>query len=260
MTVADTAAPAVEVQQLRVILGEQFALRGVSLKIRAGSRVALVGANGAGKSTLLRALAGLVRPESGEIAIHGTRLAVDPWRARRAIGFVAHQPMLYPELTANENLSFYARLYGLDQIPERVAGGLARVGLSDRSKSRVGTLSRGMLQRLALARALIHEPSILLLDEAESGLDAVATGLLLDVLQAETGLRTVILASHDLGFVRAAADEVIMLRAGRIAVTGQLAGQPLTWLQQRYAEVLATPTASSVARPGPVCAEGARRL
>ena len=251
--------PAVEVQGLRVILGEQFALRNVSLQIQAGARVALVGANGAGKSTLLRALAGLVRPESGEIALHGVPLAADPWHARRAIGFVGHQPMLYPELTAAENLRFYARLYGLDDIGGRVAAGLRRVDLAYRADSRVGTLSRGMLQRLALARALLHEPSILLLDEAESGLDAVATGLLLDVLRAQAGQRTVILASHDLGFVHAAADEVLMLRAGRVADRLHLAAHPLSWLQERYAEVLAHSTAAKPDQRQPVGAEGSRR-
>jgi ABC-type multidrug transport system ATPase subunit len=115
-----------------------------------------------------------------------------------------------------------------------------------------------MLQRLALARALLHEPSILLLDEAESGLDALATELLLDVLRAESGQRTVILASHDLGFVHAAADEAVMLRSGRIADTLQLAGHPLSWLQEHYASLLVrSATAPGQARQ-PVSADGAR--
>ena len=167
--------------------------------------------------------------------------------------------MLYPELSAAENLRFYARLYGLDDIAARVTGGLKRVDLLDRANSRTDTLSRGMVQRLALARALLHEPSILLLDEAESGLDAVATDLLLDILRAEAGRRTVILASHDLGFVRAAADEVVLMRAGRVADRLQVAGESLSWLQDRYAEVLAhAPGARDTTRQ-PVIAESVRR-
>ena len=258
MAMTELGIQAVEVRGLRVILGEQVALRGIDLTVQAGSRVALVGANGAGKSTLLRALAGLVRVDAGEIAINGTPLAVDPWQARRAIGLVAHKPMLYPELTAAENLRFYARLYGLDQPSERVAAGLNRVGLADRADSRVGTLSRGMAQRLALARALLHEPSILLLDEAESGLDSAATERLLGVLHAEAGQRTVILASHDLGFVQAAADDVVMLKAGRVASTLPLANRSAEWLRERYAEVLAVPVVTGKSSGQLVGAEGVR--
>jgi heme exporter protein A len=245
---------AVEIVGLRVILGEQVALRGVNLSVRAGICVALVGPNGAGKSTLLRALAGLVRPESGHVSLDGRPLASDPWYARRAIGFVGHQPMLYPELTAAENLRFYGRLYGLDRLNERVRAGLTQVQLLDRADSRADTLSRGMMQRLALARALLHEPSILLLDEAESGLDATATDLLLGILHAQAGQRTVILASHDLGFVQAAADEVVILRNGRVIERLMLADGSRARLHERYADVLARPTtrgpATSGARPG----------
>jgi heme exporter protein A len=238
--------PAVEVRGLRVAFGEQTVLRGVSLSIASGVRTGLIGPNGAGKSTLLRALAGLVRPERGEIAVHGVAISTEPWQARRAVGVVGHQPMLYPELTAAENLEFYARLYGLDAVPARVAAGLSRVGLADRADSQVATLSRGMQQRLALARALLHEPSILLLDEAESGLDAAATDMLLGLLRDDVGQRTVILASHDLGFVQAAVSEAVILRSGRLADRLPLNGQTAAWLQEQYARVLAR----SVERPG----------
>ncbi|MCC7367630.1 MAG: ABC transporter ATP-binding protein [Chloroflexi bacterium] len=234
----EAARPAVDVRRLRVVLGDQTVLRGIDLTAAAGSRVGLVGPNGAGKSTLLRALAGLLRPERGTILLNGVELAEDPWHGRRAVGVVGHQPMLYPELTARENLQFYARLYGLPDAGARADEGLRRVGLEERAGSRAGALSRGMLQRVALARALLHDPSILLLDEAESGLDAVATDHLLDVLRAEHGRRTVILASHDLSFVQAAAEHVVLLRAGRVVETLDLAGQTLSWLQEQYANVL----------------------
>jgi ABC-type multidrug transport system ATPase subunit len=131
---------AVEVRGLRVLLGDQPALRGVDLSIASGSRVALVGPNGAGKSTLLRVLAGLVRPASGDVRVHGQSLAADPWGARRAIGLVAHYSMLHPDLTARENLSVYARLYALDGVEQRVESALLSVGLLERSSSRVANL------------------------------------------------------------------------------------------------------------------------
>jgi heme exporter protein A len=243
---------------LRIVLGDQVALRGISLSVAYGARVAVIGPNGAGKSTLLRALSGLARLASGEILVHGTSLSADPWLARRAVGVVGHQPMLYPDLTAAENLRFYAQLYSLDRVSERVATGLERVGLLDRAASRVGTLSRGMVQRLSLARALLHEPSILLLDEAESGLDSAATELLLQVLDGEASRRTVLLASHDLAFVQAAASEMVILRHGRVAERLPLDGHSGGWLQDRYAEVLARPISRAVT-PAPELA-GARRL
>src|SRR5262249_12368354 len=158
----------------------------------------VVGPNGAGKSTLLRVVAGLLRPTSGDILIQGQSVAGDPWAARRAVGMVGHQSMLHPDLTARENLAVYARLYGLDRIGARVAAGLDSVDLTTRAANRIATFSRGMTQRLALARALLHEPAILLLDEAESGLDARARDRLLTALD---NTRTAILASHDLAYV-----------------------------------------------------------
>jgi ABC-type multidrug transport system ATPase subunit len=214
-------------------------LNGTDLTVDPGTRLALVGPNGAGKSTLLRVIAGLLRPASGIVQIDGRSIADDPWHARRTVGLVGHQPMLYPELTSRENLTFYARLYGLDGAEERVAAALTRVDLSRRAGDRVGTLSRGMLQRLALARALLHEPAILLLDEAESGLDAHAHELLIAALGAGPERRTVLLASHDLGYVCEVAEAVAFLHRGRVAEVVQTAGLTIAALQDRYAEVLA---------------------
>ena len=230
------AEPAVEVAGVRVILADQPALRGIDLVIGRGTRLALVGPNGAGKSTLLRVIAGLLRPASGEVRIDGRSLAQDPIHARRAVGLVAHQSMLHPELTAQENLATYARLYGLDRVAERVAAGLDRVGLSARATSRVATLSRGMIQRLALARALLHEPSVLLLDEAETGLDVRARDLLFSVLGAD---RTATLATHDLAYVAEVADEVAFMSRGRIVGRCPTIGLRASDLSERYAEALA---------------------
>jgi heme exporter protein A len=228
--------PAVELRRVRVILAEQPVLRGVDLAIGGGSKVALVGPNGAGKSTLLRVIAGLLRPTSGEIMIDGRALAEDPWHARRAVGMVAHQSMLHPDLTSRENLLTYGRLYGLDRLDERVTLGLERVGLAARAKSRVSTLSRGMVQRLSLARALLHEPSVLLLDEAETGLDVRARDLLVAALDAE---HTAILATHDLSYVSEVADEIVFLNRGRVVGQCGLPGLSPAEVRERYAEALA---------------------
>jgi heme exporter protein A len=227
---------AVELHGVRVSLGEQPVLRGIDLAVGRGRTVALVGPNGAGKSTLLRVIAGLLRPSEGEVSVEGRPVASDPWHARRAVGMVGHQSMLHPELTARENLLTYGRLYGLDRLGERVTAGLERVGLAGRANSRVSTLSRGMAQRLALARALLHEPSVLLLDEAETGLDARARDLLVEALG---GAQTAILATHDLGHVAEVADKVMFLVRGRIAGRCGLAGLDATDLRERYAEALA---------------------
>jgi ABC-type multidrug transport system ATPase subunit len=227
---------AVELRHLRVILSDQPVLRGIDLSHRHGVTLALVGPNGAGKSTLLRVLAGLLRPASGDAWIDGRSLAADPWYARRAVGMVGHQPMLHPELTAHENLALYARLYGLARPDQLASEGLARVGLTDRSDSRVSTLSRGMVQRVALARALLHDPSILHLDAAETGLDARAR----DVLEAALrGPRTALIASHDLSFVREVADAIAFMRSGRIVGRCRTAGVSATELAERYAEAMA---------------------
>ena len=234
-----TADTVVEVRGLRVVLGEQPVLRGVDLAVDRGTRTALVGPNGAGKSTLLRVVAGLTRPGEGEVYVEGHSLAADPWHARRAIGLVGHHPMLHPDLTGRENLLVFAGLYGLDGVDERAEAGLRRFGLERQGDARVATLSRGMLQRLALARALLHEPAVLLLDEAETGLDARAHDWLLAALGARGGGRTVIFASHDLGFVREVADEAVFLRAGRVAGRIRTAGLGTDELRERYADALA---------------------
>jgi ABC-type multidrug transport system ATPase subunit len=259
---------AVEIAGLRVVLGDLTALRGIDLTVGRGTRLALVGPNGAGKSTLLRVLAGLLRPQAGDVRIEGRSLAADPCHARRAVGLVGHQSMLHPDLSARENLTVFARLYGLDRDAERVETGLRSVGLLGRADARASTLSRGMLQRLALARALLHRPSILLLDEAETGLDARAHEMLVAALDAapsdgvpganpgassRNGVtppgRTVVLASHDLGFIREVAHEAVFLRSGRVVGRTTTAGLGEDELRARYAEAMAArtpaPTAST---------------
>ncbi len=230
---------AVEIRRLRLDLGDRPILRGIDLAMPPDARLALVGPNGAGKSTLLRVVAGLLRPSSGDVTILGRSILADPWHARRAIGLVGHQPMLHPDLTVQENLETYARLYGLDEVAAVVESGLRQVGLLARAKSRTSTLSRGMLQRVSIARALLHDPPILLLDEAETGLDRDAHRLLRDVLDQRGGARAVIFASHDLAYVAEVASQVAFLRSGRVAGLAETTGGPGE-LQVRYAEALAS--------------------
>lgn len=195
--------------------GPTAALRGVDLRVAWDERVALLGGNGAGKTTLLRLAAGLLRPTSGEIAIAGHALDRAGSGARRLVGFVGHQSLLYPDLTVEENLAFFARLYGVSDSDRRIGALLARLGVAGRRRDRVRTLSRGLQQRVSLARALLHDPPILLLDEPETGLDAAGRTLLAEEVGAPG--RTCLLSTHDRGLARQVADRAVVLVGGRIA-------------------------------------------
>jgi len=174
-------------------------LRGVNLHVRQGEFVTLVGANGAGKTTLIRIVATLLSPTSGETIIGGWPLPRHAEKVRQHIGLVSHQPMLYGDLTAAENLSFFARLYQLKDQADRIARALKEVGLTARQRDPVSTFSRGMVQRLTIARATLHEPDVLLLDEPYTGLDQDAARLLDSLLQREMEKkRTILMITHNL--------------------------------------------------------------
>ena len=168
--------------------GERIALRAVDLDVDPGAFLVVTGANGSGKTTLLRLVAGLLAPTGGELSV-----AVD--RAR--FGYVAHEPLVYRELTALENLDLYGRLYRVPERRDRIGMLLERFGLWDVRRERAGAFSRGMLQRLALCRALLHEPDLLLLDEPYNALDADGSGLLDGELAGLAGDRTFLVATHD---------------------------------------------------------------
>ncbi len=175
------------------------AVDGIDLRLQPGEFLTVFGPNGAGKSTLLGLLAGRLRPTRGEISVRGQRLDPGSTEWRSDIGVLSHHGMLYPHLTASENLRFFGRLFGLDALDERVERGLARVDLSDRRDSRVHTLSHGMRQRLAMARALLHDPYVILLDEPYTGLDPHAASVLQSVLMSlRDGQRTVVMVTHNL--------------------------------------------------------------
>ena len=193
-------------------------LRGVNLHVRPGEFVALVGPNGAGKTTLLRIVATLLKATAGSITVGGWPLPEHADQVRRHIGLVSHQPLAYNDLSAEDNLLFFARLFGLEQPEERVIAALRTVGLYGRRRDYIRTFSRGMLQRLTIARVTLHEPEVLLLDEPYTGLDPTAVSLLDNLLQKEHQRgRTILMITHDLLHGRNQVDRTVMLHKGRIA-------------------------------------------
>jgi len=216
--------------------GRARVLRGVSVQVAAGEGVVVLGPNGAGKSTWLRLCAGVQQPTEGVLRLFGS--AARHAGVRRRIGVMAHQSFLYGDLTAGENLVFYARLYRLAE-PARVARHwLARVGLGAVAATPVRVLSRGMEQRLALARALLHEPELLLLDEPWSGLDAEAAAVLSSLLaELRRGGRTVVVATHDLDRGLAIADRALILHRGRLAAETPVDGDAVATVGAMYRRV-----------------------
>ena len=206
---------AIETHALTKRYGGIEVVRDVSLRLPAGSRTALLGANGAGKTTLITMLSTLVSPTSGDATIAGHSLAKKPEALRRTIGVLAHKPMLYEELSALENLHLFARLYGVADATARIEELLRTVGVWTRRDEPVAVLSRGTHQRIALARALVHRPSILLADEPETGLDPQGVALLDEVALASPGL-TVIAATHRIDRVEAWATGLVRLDRGRV--------------------------------------------
>ena len=197
--------------------GERAALADVSLSLSGGRTLVVFGPNGAGKTTLLRVLATLLRPHAGEARVLGERLPSDAWRVRGRIGLLAHEPLLYRELTARENLRYHARLHGVDD--ERVARRLREVGMGERADEPLRTLSRGMAQRVAVARATLHEPELLLLDEPYANLDPAAVEQVEPLIGAGAN-RTRVLTSHDPERGLAEADVALGLRDGRVVLLG----------------------------------------
>jgi heme exporter protein A len=205
----------IELEGLVRCYGEREALSDVSLSLPAGQTLVVFGPNGAGKTTLLRVLATLLRPHSGRVEVLGHNLPDDAWRVRGRIGLLGHEPLLYRELTPRENLRFHSRLHGVGSV--RVDELLARVGIDARADEPLRTLSRGMVQRVAVARAVLHDPPLLLLDEPRANLDPAAIELV-DPLIGRTSGRTRVISSHDPGGGLAEADVALGLRDGRPAL------------------------------------------
>jgi heme exporter protein A len=193
--------------------GDRVALDRVSFALAPGQTLAVLGPNGAGKTTLLKVLATLLRPHEGDVRVLGSALPGEAWKVRGQVGYLGHEPALYRSLTARENLQFAARLHGVE--PARVDALLDAVGLARRADDRVEEFSRGMRQRIAAARAVLHDPPLLLLDEPLSALDVRAVELLEPLIGRASG-RTRVLVTHDVERGRAEADQVLALRSGRM--------------------------------------------
>jgi heme exporter protein A len=228
----ETEPLAIECRGLARHFGERTALREVTLEVPAGASLAVLGRNGAGKSTLLRIFASLLRPHAGEVLIFGEPLPRRAWAVRARLGLLGHEPLLYRELTGRENLDYHARLHRVP--PERVTEVLAAVDMDRRADDPVRLLSRGMVQRLAIARAVLHRPQLLLLDEPRANLDPGASELIEPLIGRAAGV-TRVLTSHDPRAALAEADLVLALKAGRPV----FAGEPAAFDERRLAELYA---------------------
>jgi heme exporter protein A len=209
---------AIELDRLERRYGERVALTDVSARVERGQTLAVLGANGAGKTTLLQVLAGLLRPHGGRAVVLGAELPGERWKLPGRVGYLGHEPLLYRELSARENLRYHARLHGVDA--ERVSVVLGAVGMERRADDPVRELSRGMVQRVAAARAVLHEPELLLLDEPRANLDPSAVEQLEPLIGRPSG-RTRVLVSHDVRGALAEADAVLRLHQGRPAPEGE---------------------------------------
>jgi len=216
---AHDAPPAVRLTDLSLRIDDKPILEQIRLEVPAGQMVALLGHNGAGKSSLLKVLASLARPSAGRMELFGAVVRIGTGQGRARIGLISHQPILYRDLSPRENLDFFGRLYDCDDPAARATQLLERVGMTDRADDPVRTLSRGMVQRVSIARALMHDPGLLLADEPFAGLDAASVATLESLL---TGLgragRTVIMANHDVRQSLDLADQVVVLRRGRVVL------------------------------------------
>lgn len=225
------ARPLIQVSGLYKRFGRKNVLRGVEMDVTAGQVMALLGDNGAGKSTLLRIISGLAKADRGDVRLDGHSLKSVGHELRRYIGLVSHSPLLYDSLSAEENLAFFARMYDIQQPAERVASILHDVDLWTRRRDPVRTYSRGMVQRLAIGRAILHNPPVLLLDEPDTGLDQSSAQMLQELIRslgAEN--RAILLSTHNLDRAVEWADSVSLLVGGKIVyqdTTAHLSGPQL---------------------------------
>ncbi len=226
---------AIQVKHLAKSFGGRLVLRNLELEVEHGHSLGIIGHNGSGKTTLIRILAGLTRPNSGTVQIDGVAQGTSACDARQSIGLVSHNTFLYQDLTPIENLRFYGRLFDVPDMEARIEVSLERLGLGHHRNSPVRTLSRGLQQRCSIARALLHDPPVVLLDEPDSGLDIQGAGLLPELLQA-AGLaqRTVIMTSHNLELSLAMVERVAILARGRLAWQRSTEGLTLAEVRDAY--------------------------
>jgi len=242
----ETTRPIIEITQLVKTYGVLPVLRGLDLTVTRGEFLALLGSNGSGKSTLLRLLTGVSHPTSGQILVGGWEIPKEAAAVRAQIGLVSHKPLLYENLTARENLQFFGRLYHLpaDSLDERINERLRQVGLYKRMYDLTRTFSRGMLQRLSIARALLHDPHILLLDEPYTGLDPDAAQILDAMLRAtHAAEHTIIMTTHQLDRAVDLSSRIVILAQGKIGYAAPSATLNVLQLANDYAAItgMATP-------------------
>ena len=229
---------AIEAQGLSKSFGTRKALDGVSFELPEGAFLSIFGPNGAGKTTLLRVLATLARPTAGSASLCGIDLREEPDEARALIGMISHAPMLYPDLTAEENLALYAELYGVADPRVRARELLEAVGLAHRRLDPVRTFSRGMTQRVAIARALVHDPRVVLLDEPYSGLDPHAVDIFDGLIASVRGDRTFVMVSHDLAKGFSLCTHALVLARGRVVTFAEKGELDFEEFAQLYRETV----------------------
>jgi heme exporter protein A len=227
----------VQLEGVTKSFGRVLALRGIDLRVERGRCLGIFGPNGAGKTTLLKILATLTRPSTGQVKVAGYDAVREAEKIRPLLGVLSHRTFLYGHLTAFENLQFYGRMFGVQPLVERVYDVLRAVGLEANARQLVRTCSRGMQQRLAIARAILHQPTVLLLDEPYTGLDQHAATYLQKLLrQLQAAERTIILSTHDLPRGLELCDEIAIQVHGRIRHQCSTAGLDLQTLEQLYVE------------------------
>lgn len=229
---------ALEARGVTKRFGERLALQSVDLAVPEGAHVCLFGPNGAGKTTLLRVLATLVRPTQGKVFVQGIDASENPEQARARIGVVSHSAYLYPDLKAQENLLFFAKLYGIPNAEARVHELLKEVDLHSRRYDAVRTFSRGMTQRLSIARSLINDPSVLLLDEPYSGLDPFAADALDSILHRERQNRTIVMVSHDIEKGFSLCSHALVMAKGKIVLSKERSQIEEAAFEEQYRSIV----------------------
>lgn len=215
--IAAAATWTIETRGLEKSFGEHRALRGIDLKISQNERLVIFGPNGAGKTTLLKILSTLVKPSTGSVWLDGIDIRDKPVQIRRKVSLVSHQTFLYDNLTVYENLKFYGKMYDVADLEKRIREVISWVQLESRLHDRAGTLSRGLQQRASMARAVLHNPSILFLDEPEVGLDPHASSIVQDVLGSiSSGNQTVVMTTHNLDRGLELGDKIAIMDRGKI--------------------------------------------
>ena len=233
--ITDPGHPSIEIKGLNKSFGNHQALKDVDLSIVNGERLVIFGPNGAGKTTLIKVLATLIKPSAGNIRINGMDIRRNQVEARRCVGIVSHQTFLYNDLTLYENLRFYGKMYDVQDLEKQINTIADRVQLTPRLHDRVGTLSRGLQQRASIARAILHDPSIILLDEPEVGLDSKAielTNSILDIYYSQG--RTVVITTHNLERGIGLGDKAVILSKGKIVYQAPISEVDIDNFQKTY--------------------------